>query len=106
MKTLAFLFALLPLSAAANPLLEFACAQNANVARVWAEEIRPKYSKAEAAKALLTPLVDADPTDPNVVCTLKGIELVWAEPHKTPDAIAQEFEAWCLVQFGPRQKAE
>jgi hypothetical protein len=48
----------------------------------------------------------ADPTDPNVVCTLKGIELVWAEPHKTPDAIAQEFEAWCLVQFGPRQKAE
>ena len=108
MKTLllVLLLVLLPTPAVANPQLAFACAQNAHVAYVWAEKLRPKYTKEAAAKLLLEPLADADPKDPNVVCTLKGIELVWGVPHKTPEVVAQEFEAWCLQHFGALLKAE
>lgn len=86
-------------NANANPAVALACAQNAQIARLWAEKLRPNYTKEGAAQVLLTPLAGAEPDDERLVATLKGIELVWAVPHKTPEQVRNEFQAWCVKQF-------
>lgn len=97
---LAALLALFTWSGAyANPLVEAACAQNAKIARLWAEQLRPKYTKEGAAQGLLAPLAGVDLDDERLLSTLKGIELVWAVPHKTPEQVQNEFQAWCVKQF-------
>lgn len=105
MKTLLFLSLLVfatTVDAQTNPVVELGCIQNAAVARKWAEQLRPRYSQEFVAPRLLAPYEGGDVSDPNFISTIKGIELVWGVPYKSPEEVEKEFYGWCVKAFSPQ----
>jgi hypothetical protein len=67
------------------------CANNAEVAAVWTD-LRQKYTKEQAAEAFLK----SNPTGSALASTIKAINLIWDNPTKTPQEVAEEFYEWCV----------
>ena len=72
------------------------CIHNAQVAVAWTE-LREKYTKEQAASALLEGVQEGV----TLASTIKAINLIW-DTNKPANEISSEFYEWCVKTFTPK----